>query len=62
MEVKWRSTRNLALEDVRGDLCGEQADTLHLLPYVTECEAVVLACPGHAPVPQGYMDAGQGLV
>jgi hypothetical protein len=53
-EVKWRVTREVEKQDIRCDLCGAPADTLHFVPYVIECEQVIFACPGHAPVPEGY--------
>ena len=29
--------------------CGEQADTVHFLPYVTRTERIEFACPDHDP-------------
>jgi hypothetical protein len=54
-ELRWRKTTYPAAEDLRCDYCGAQADTMHLLPSVTNCEVVAMACPDHCPVPQGYM-------
>src|SRR5450755_191659 len=53
-EVSWRVTRELQPEDIHCDLCGEQADSMHFVPYVIDCKAVVFACPDHNPVPDGY--------
>src|SRR4051812_28502933 len=53
--VRWRVTREPRAEDILCDLCGEQTDTLHFVPYVKPCEQVVFACPAHCPMPQGYM-------
>lgn len=29
------------------DRCGKPADTVHFVPWVTTCEEVLFACPGH---------------
>lgn len=53
-EVSWRVTREVEAADIKCDLCGKFADTLHFVPYVIKCEHVVFACPEHCPVPEGY--------
>lgn len=45
----WRATAPDDQLDYRCDLCGAPADTLHFLPYITSCEAVLFACPDHDP-------------
>jgi hypothetical protein len=52
--VKWLLTRDIKAADIKCDMCGAQADTLHFVPYITECELVVFACPAHDPEPEGY--------
>lgn len=51
----WQLTRQPLPEEIRCDLCGEQADSFHFMPWAgDECQAVVFACPEHCPVPEGY--------
>lgn len=37
---------------IRCDDCGAPADTIHLIPWVTDCQEVKAACPKHDP--DGY--------
>ena len=56
--IEWAVTRDVKPKDIRCDLCGKQADTIHFLPWVAgprECQQVAFACPGHVPEEQGYM-------
>ena len=53
-EISWKVTREVVASDLKCDLCGKQADSLHFIPYVIECKQVVFACPDHCPVPEGY--------
>lgn len=52
--VQWKVTGSVRLEGLHCDLCGEPADSIHFVPWVMRCKAVVFACPKHSPVPEGY--------
>jgi hypothetical protein len=61
--VVWRELRPLTAELLRCDYpgCGEQADTIHLVPWCdATCEAALLACPAHDP--GGYGFSAESLV
>lgn len=50
--TEWVVTRSITLKDIKCDLCGKQADTLHFLPWVAgprPCEEVKFACKDHDP-------------
>jgi hypothetical protein len=48
--IVWRELRALAPESFRCDFCGEQADTIHLVPWCDEsCEHALFACAQHDP-------------
>jgi hypothetical protein len=49
-DVVWHEIVELRADLFRCDLCGEQADTVHLVPWCgVECEHVLFACPRHDP-------------
>jgi hypothetical protein len=46
----WRELKELSAELFRCDLCGEQATTIHLVPWCgNECERALFACAIHDP-------------
>lgn len=48
--VVWREWRELTSDLFRCDLCGEQATTIHLVPWCgDECERALFACEIHDP-------------
>lgn len=52
VQVTWRELRPLAAELFRCDFpgCGEQADTIHLIPWCDgDCKCALFACPRHDP-------------
>lgn len=50
MNVVWRTTGEPKVEQYRCDLCGEQADTIHFVPWGrTKPERALFACPEHDP-------------
>ena len=56
--TEWTITREIKPKEIKCDLCGKQADTIHFLPWVAgekPCEEVKFACPDHNTDPQGYM-------
>ncbi len=49
-DVVWHELLPLTTDRFRCDLCGEQADTIHLLPWCgVECERALFACAIHDP-------------
>lgn len=49
MTVVWRETGEPKIEQYRCDLCGEQADTIHFVPWVKTPKQALFACPEHDP-------------
>lgn len=51
MAVTWRTTKGVRNLDYRCDApgCTAMGNTIHFVPWVTECEAVLFACPDHDP-------------
>jgi hypothetical protein len=48
--IVWHELRPLTAELFRCDLCGDQADTIHLVPWCDgRCERALFACPRHDP-------------
>ena len=45
----WRTTAPVAELPYVCDLCGEPADSVHFLPWVTRAEHIAFACPNHDP-------------
>jgi hypothetical protein len=46
----WRELKELSAELFRCDLCGEQATTIHLVPWCgNACEQALFACAIHDP-------------
>lgn len=46
----WRELKPVTAELFRCDLCGEQATTIHLVPWCDQrCEQALLACERHDP-------------
>jgi hypothetical protein len=51
-QVVWHERRDLTPDLFRCDLpgCGDQANTIHFVPwYESSCEVVLFACPRHNP-------------
>lgn len=63
MSERWIELREITADSYRCDLCGEQADTIHFVPWVTgtilirpgeqehdsDCKKCLFACPRHDP-------------